>query len=186
MSRVNNHVFLLGTVVKGVSKYYTPSGKARATYQIRIEPRNVDKGLVQTPFIRSVGHQAEKDIEKIKIGDVILVEGRLLTRTETKTYIFVPSRENPSELLIYNPADESQPFYDDSEILTAKLARPVTEVMAEEVFYFSDFVSNLPDEEKLRLFNPKVLKNVISDYQEDTGEDLMSLLEKTLAKSNED
>lgn len=164
-SRVDNSVMLLGTVVKGPIVRYTDEGKLRVFYQLQIEPRAKDKGNVQAPFIRSVGNQAEKDKDNIKTGDLIIVTGRLITRLEKKKVLFVKDEENPQRLIQIDPDDEEAPLYDEDQILEAVVTRPVTEVMAEDVFYFDKFVQRLKqegDEEYDKVFSPKVLKAVMN------------------------
>lgn len=166
MSRVDNSVILLGKVVKGPIARYTKEGKLRVFYQLQIEPRAKDKGNVQAPFIRSVGNQAEKDKDNIKTGDMVIVEGRLITRLETKKMFFVKDGENPQKLIPIDPDDEETPIYEDDQIFETDITRPVTEVMATDVFYFHKFVELLEDSEKLKLFSPKVLQAVLNEYKD--------------------
>lgn len=177
MSRVNNSVTLLGVVVSGVKPRYTQEGKARATYQIRLDPRSIDKGLVHTPFIKSVGNQAEKDIATLKVGDLILVEGRISTRTERKTFSFIknPESDNPKDLIVYDAEDPEAPYVTDDEIYTATLERPVTEIMATETYNITDFLNSMPKEQRLKSFNPNVLKAVLEE-SEKFGTDTLELL----------
>lgn len=168
MSRVDNSVTLMGRVVKGPNVRYTEEGKTRVYYQVQIEPRAKDKGNIQAPFVRSVGNQAEKDKDNIKTGDLIVVTGRLITRLEKKKVFFVKDETNPQKLIQLDPDNEESPIYADDQIFEGEITRPVTEVMAEDVFYFQKFIDLLDEPEKLKLFSPKVLKNVLenSDYPE--------------------
>lgn len=168
MSRVDNYVSLMGRVVKGPNVRYTEEGKLRVYYQLQIEPRAKDKGNIQAPFIRSVGNQAEKDKDNIKTGDLVVVTGRLITRLEKKKVFFVQDEKNPQKLTQLDPDDEETPIYDDSQIFEGEVTRPVTEVMADDVFYFQKFIDLLDDSEKLKLFSPKVLKAVLENgnYEE--------------------
>ena len=169
LSRVDNTVYLMGRVVKGPTVKYTDEGKTRVFYQLQIEPRAKDKGNIQAPFVRSVGNQADKDKDNIKTGDLIVVTGRLITRLEKKKLLFIKDESNPQKLIQLDPEnEESTIIYDDDQIFEAEVTRPVTEVMADDVFYFQKFVNLLDETEKIKLFSPKVLKNVLenSDYQE--------------------
>lgn len=163
MSRVDNSVMLVGKVVKGPIVRYTEEGKLRVGYQIQIEGRAKDKGNVQVPFIRSVGNQAEKDKDNIKTGDMIIVEGRLITRYEKKKLFFVKDPECPERLINIDPDDEEGPIYDDSEIMESVVSRLVTEVVASDVWYFSKFVDLLDSNEKKKLFGPRVLRQVLEE-----------------------
>lgn len=178
MSRVDNNVLLIGRVVKGPTARYTKEGKLRVFYQLQIEPRAKDKGNVQCPFIRSVGNQAEKDKDNIKTGDMVIVEGRLITRLETKKMYFVKDEENPQKLQVIDPEDEETPIYNDDEIFESEVTRTVTEVMASDVFYFHKFVELIDDSEKLKLFSPRVLKKVLEEYQDAHDGDISGLLEE--------
>ncbi len=175
MSRVDNSVFIIGRVVKGPVVRYTQEGKLRVFYQIQIEPRAKDKGNVQAPFVRSVGNQAEKDKDNIKTGDLVMVDGRIITRLEKKKCYFVKDENNPQGLIQYDPEDEESPLYDDDQIYEAEVTRPVTEIMANDVFYFNKFVDKLDESEKLKLFSPKVLELVLREHQKEFG-DLKGLI----------
>ena len=177
--RVNNSVILLGVVVSGVKPKYTKEGKARATYQIRLDPRSIDKGLVHTPFIKSIGNQAEKDIATLKVGDLVLIEGRISTRTERKDFTFIknPESENPKDLIVYDAEDPEAPYVTDDEIYTATLERPVTEIIAVESYNITDFLNAMPKEQRLKSFNSGVLKAVLEE-SEKTGTDVLELLKE--------
>lgn len=162
MSRVDNSVLLMGKVVKGPYVRYTDGGKTRCHYQLQIEPRAKDKGNIQAPFIRSVGNQADKDKDNIKTGDLVIVDGRLITRNEKKKLFFIRDEENPQKLIQFDPEDEESPLYDDDQIFEAEVTRTVTEVMANDVWYFGKFVELLEDEEKMKLFSSKVLEHVLT------------------------
>ena len=157
---------------------YTESGKCRCFYQIEVAPRKKDNGAVSIPFIRSVGNQAEKDRDNIKIGDLITVSGRINTREEAKKMYFVKDKENPNQLIPINPDDEETPFYNDDEIMEATVIRPVTEIFAEDVMYFHQYLYHLEAKEALKLFSPEVLKKVMFEYEQNGGSfpDLMKEL----------
>lgn len=169
MSRNDNMVRVTGKVVKGPIVRYTESGKCRCFYQIEIKPRKKDNGAIQVPFIRSVGNQAEKDRDNIKIGDLVTVEGRINTREETKKLYFVKDKENPNQLIPINPDDEECPYYNDDEIMEAIITRPITEIFAEDVMYFHEYLYHIDPKEKLKLFNPEVLKKVMFEYEQNGG-----------------
>lgn len=165
MSREDNLVRITGKVVKGPIVRYTDSGKCRCFYQVEITPRNKDNGAVSVPFVRSVGNQAEKDRDNIKIGDLVTVAGRINTREERKKIYFVKDKENPNQLIPINPDDEETPLYSDDEILEAVVTRPVTEIFAEDVMYFHEYLYHLEASEKLKLFTPEVMKKVMFEYE---------------------
>ncbi len=181
MSRVDNSVMLVGKVVKGpIVKYIEDEeGKQhlRVGYQVQIQGRAKDKGNVQAPFIRSTGNQAEKDKENIKTGDMVIVEGRLITRLERKKLFFIKDQENQNNLIPIDPDDEEGPIYDDEDLYTATVVRPVTEVVASDVWYFSKFVDLLGSDERKKLFGPRVLRQVLAEKgksQEEIDEILTS------------
>lgn len=169
MSRNDNMVRITGKVVKGPIVRYTESKKCRCFYQVEIKPRKKDNGMIQVPFIRSVGNQAEKDRDNIKIGDLITVEGRIITRDETRKLYFIKDKDNPQLLIPVNPDDEESPLYSDDELMEATITRPITEIFAEDVMYFHEYLYHLSNEEKLKLFTPKVLKEVVKEYEENGG-----------------
>ena len=169
MSREDNLVRITGKVVRGPIVRYTDSGKCRCFYQVEVAPRKKDNGAVTVPFIRSVGNQAEKDRDNIKIGDLVTVAGRINTREETKKMYFVKDKENPNQLIAINPDDEEAPLYNDDEILEAVITRPVTEIFAEDVMYFHEYLYHLEESEKLKLFTPAVMKKVMFEYEQNGG-----------------
>ncbi len=169
MSRNDNMVRVTGKVVKGPIVRYTEAGKCRCFYQIEIKPRKKDNGAIQAPFIRSVGNQAEKDRDNIKVGDLVTVEGRINTRDEAKKMYFVLDKENPGHLIAINPDDEESPFYNDDEVLETTVVRPVTEIFAEDVMYFHEYLFHIEPKEKLKLFSPEVLKKVVFEYEQNGG-----------------
>ena len=165
MTRVNNSAKILGKVIKGPYEYRTKEGKLRVMYQVEIPARNKDKGKRTTPWVRSIGNQAEKDLANIKTGDMILVEGRIVTRTENKLFYIVEDPEVEDQMMIIDPEDEECPDYDDSEIKTIYVPRQVTEILADDVWYFHLFVMHLTDEERRRLFSEKLLKNMMAEME---------------------
>jgi primosomal replication protein N len=171
MSRSNNAVYFLGKVIKGVTARYTSEGKPRASYQVEIQGRSIDKGAIQTPFVKSVGNQAAKDIEHIKVGDVILVEGRITTREEKKTLSVIKDPNNPQKMLTYDETDENITFVvNPSDIYKVDVTRTVTEVLATDVTYVSDLLSMMEPEQALKVFTPDVLRYVLNDYEEKYGD----------------
>lgn len=172
MARVDNHVLVLGRVVKGPVERYTKEGKLRISYQIQIEGRKIDKGFVQAPFVRSMGNLAEKDKENIKTGDLVLVEGRIVTRMEKKHVYFVKDEElGENHLKQIDPDDEECPVYPDEDIFEADIIRPVTEIFAEEVFYFHNFVERLSDDERKKMFSKDVLQKALKELAEHEKEE---------------
>ncbi len=169
MSRNDNMVRITGKVVKGPIVRYTDAGKCRCFYQIEIRPRKKDNGMIQVPFVRSVGNQAEKDRDNIKIGDLVTVEGRIITRTERRKMYFILDKENPHNLIEVDPTDEEGPIYQDDDLYETVVERPVTEIYAEDVMYFSEFLYHLPIEEKRKLFRPEVLEAVAKEYEANGG-----------------
>ena len=169
MSRNDNMVRITGKVVKGPIVKYTDSGKCRCFYQVEIAPRKKDNGIVVVPFIRSVGNQAEKDRDNIKIGDLITVEGRINTRKENKKVYLVRSQEDPKALIQIDPDDEEQPLYNDDEIFEAVIARTVTEIFAEDVMYFHEYLARLTSNERRKLFTPEVLEKAEMECEDNTG-----------------
>lgn len=161
MSRVDNTVKVLAKVIKGPYEYHTKEGnKLRVSYQVEIAGRNKDKGVTSTPWVRSVGNQAEKDLANIKTGDMIIVSGRIVTRTENKNYFLVEDPEDNSKMIVIDPEDEECPDYDEDEVKEVTISRQVTEILADDVWYFHKFLEFLTDDEKKRLFTEKVLLSV--------------------------
>lgn len=183
MSRQDNLVRITGKVVKGPIVRYTDTGKCRCFYQIEVAPRNKDNGAVAVPFVRSVGNQAEKDRDNIKIGDLVTVAGRINTREETKKMYFVCDKEHPNKLITINPDDEECPMYNDDEIFEAVVTRPVTEIFAEDVMYFHEYLSHIEASEQLKLFTPQVLKKVMFEYEQNGG-NFPDLVEQYVKESN--
>lgn len=168
MSRVDNTAKILGKVIKGPYEYYTKEGnKLRVSYQIEIAGRNKDKGMTSTPWVRSVGNQAEKDSANIKTGDMVIVEGRVVTRTENKTYFLVQDPEDEESMMVVDLEDEECPDYDDSEVKKVVISRQVTEILADDVWYFHKFLQFLTPEEKKRLFTEKMLLSVEKALREE-------------------
>lgn len=168
MSRANNSVRLIGKVVKGPYERYTKEGKLRIEYQLLIEGKKVDNGHVQAPFIRSLGNQAEKDKENIKTGDLVMVEGKLITRMEKKRILLGRPDKNSQILVPVDPDDEEGPVYDDEDLFEVDIVRPVTEVFADDVMYFHEFLSKMSEAERKKIFsNPRLLEKIEEDLREE-------------------
>lgn len=188
MSRTNNYVTVTGRVIKFKSKY-TESGKPRAYYQIEIEPRAQDDAISFCPFIRSIGNQAQKDIDNIKIGDIITVSGRIQTRQENKR-VFLKVNEfqqtengelDESKLRIIDTEDENDKYSDDETLYEAMIQHTVTEIFADEVEYFSNKVARLSPKEQARLINSQFVAKLLREYKEKgiSFDDLLEELEKS-------
>lgn len=144
MSRANNSVRLIGRVVKGPFARYTKEGKLRCEYQIEVEGKGNDKGHYQAPFIRSLGAQAEKDLKGIKVGNVVVIEGKLITRYEKKHYYFLRDDNNSNYMKPLDLENEEEDYdYDDSLIVETDIIRPITEVYADDVYYLGNLKEDL-------------------------------------------
>lgn len=188
MSRTNNYVTLTGKVIKFKSRY-TDSGKARAFYQIEIEPKAQDDTVSYCPFIRSVGNQAKKDIENIKIGDIITVSGRVQTRQENKK-IYLKINEfqqtsngelDPLKLRVLDLEDENDKYSDDENIYEAMVTHTVTEIFAEDVEYMSNKIFKMPAKDQAKIITNPMVAKLLKEYKEKgiTFDELISELEQT-------
>ena len=54
-------------------------------------------------------------------------------------------------------------------MLETTVVRPVTEIFAEDVMYFHEYLSHIEPKEKLKLFSPEVLKKVVFEYEQNGG-----------------
>lgn len=80
-----NHITLMGTIVRGPEYRMTPSGVATTNFSVAVtRPSRADgSGSDVTDYVRVVTWRnlAEKVNESIKKGDLVVVEGRLTTRS---------------------------------------------------------------------------------------------------------
>lgn len=91
MAQCDNNVIITGRVVKGpfVSYVNGDETKMRVKYQVSVFRRKKDTTQSFAPWVRTLGNQAKKDYDNIKVGDVVTVQGRIATRNETKKRYFV-------------------------------------------------------------------------------------------------
>jgi single-strand DNA-binding protein len=79
-----NHITLMGTIVRGPESRVTPSGVPQATLSLAVtRPPRQEGGAEVTDYVRVVAWRtvAEKVGEAVKKGDLVVVEGRLTTRS---------------------------------------------------------------------------------------------------------
>jgi single-strand DNA-binding protein len=80
-----NHITLVGQLVRSPEMRMTPNGIATTQFSVAVTrpPRQEGVGKETTDFIRIVTWRklAETVNETIKKGDMVSIEGRLLTRT---------------------------------------------------------------------------------------------------------
>ena len=91
MAQCDNNVIITGRVVKGpfVSYVNGDETKMRVKYQVSVFRRKRDTTQSFAPWVRTLGNQAKKDYDNIKVGDVVTVQGRIATRNETKKRYFI-------------------------------------------------------------------------------------------------
>lgn len=171
MSQTDNTVTVLGKVVRGPFASFVngdPS-KVRAVYQIEIDSRKKDKGQTFKPWIRTLGNQAQRDIDNIKTGDVVTVHGRISTRFEVKKRFFKPSEENPDVLeeIIINEHDEDELDSLENETETIFIhndRRLVTEIQGQDVRYMGMYLRGLKEEDIKRILGDrKVVNGIIEE-----------------------
>lgn len=79
-----NHITLMGTVARAPEYRMTPSGTPMTTFQVAVtRPPRQEGGHPVTDYVRVVTWRgvAEKTSESIKKGDLVVIEGRLSTRS---------------------------------------------------------------------------------------------------------
>lgn len=174
MSKANNFVNVTGKVTRFVT-HYNENGKARAFYQIETEPKGKDEFISMSVFARSVGTQAVKDIENIKVGDYISVVGRLQTRQEyKKVYLKVDEKQqleddekiDPYKLRIVDLDDEFDSCSVDDELYECYVPRQITEIFVEDVEYLTSKMMKLTPKEQAILINDKTVVKLLKEYQE--------------------
>lgn len=162
-SRVDNTVTVMGTVIKGPTPHMVASGsKLRTNYQIEIISRSRDKGQTYMPFVISRGNQAQEDLQNIKAGDLVIVNGRIITRYETKMRFFVKDETNTGKLV----EKEESELTDEDECFYFEEKRLVTNILAEDVCNISDMLTNMPEDKVKQLVSPKVLERVLTRMAE--------------------
>lgn len=77
-----NHITLMGTIVRGPEYRMTPSGVATTNFSVAVT-RPTQSGNEATDYVRVVTWRnlAERVNESVKKGDLVVVEGRLTTRS---------------------------------------------------------------------------------------------------------
>jgi single-strand DNA-binding protein len=79
-----NHITLMGTIVRGPEHRMTPSGVPMATISLAVtRPPRQEGGPEVTDYVRVVAWRnlADKVQEAVAKGDLVVVEGRLTTRS---------------------------------------------------------------------------------------------------------
>ena len=79
-----NHITLMGTIVRGPEFRMTPSGVPSANLSIAVtRPARTEGGPEITDYVRIITWRnlAEKVSESVQKGDLVVVEGRLTTRS---------------------------------------------------------------------------------------------------------
>lgn len=79
-----NHITLMGTIVRGPEHRMTPSGVPMATISLAVtRPPRQEGGPEVTDYVRVVAWRnlADKVQEAVAKGDLVVVEGRLSTRS---------------------------------------------------------------------------------------------------------
>jgi single-strand DNA-binding protein len=79
-----NHITLMGTIVRGPEHRMTPSGVPMATISIAVtRPPRQEGGPEITDYVRITAWRnlADKVQESVAKGDLVVVEGRLTTRS---------------------------------------------------------------------------------------------------------
>ena len=170
--QVDNTIIIQGRVVKGpmVSYVNGDSSKMRVKYQVQIETRKKDNFQTFTPWVRSLGNQAKKDFENIKIGDLISVSGRLVTRNEIKKRYLQINEDGMSvkEIDIEEFTDEELEKLDN--ILTFEDRKMITEIQADDVRYFSKSLESIPTDELTKMVSAKVLQKALEGIKKSEEE----------------
>jgi single-strand DNA-binding protein len=79
-----NHIALMGTIIRGPEFRMTPNGVPTANFSLAVtRPPRQDGGAEVTDYVRIVvwRNLAEKVNESVQKGDLVVVEGRLTTRS---------------------------------------------------------------------------------------------------------
>lgn len=183
----DNTVIITGRVVKGplVSYVNDDKTKMRVKYQVEVATRKKDNFQSFTPWVRSLGNQAQKDYENIKTGDIITVGGRLVTRNESKRRFLQLSEDGLSakEIDIDSYSEDELNAMDN--IVTFEDRRMITEIQADDVRYFSKSLELLSPDELTKLVSAKVLAKAL-DGQKKLEEDRKKLEEEFNKKISPD
>lgn len=165
MAQSDNTVSIIGKVVKGpfVSFVNGDTTKMRVKYQVQVETRKRDNKQTFIPWVRTLGNQAQRDYENIKTGDIVAVHGRIVTRNENKKRFFKLDEEDMTQLVEIDIHDADD--INEDEVLILNDRRMVTEIQAQDVRYFSRWLSDLTEEEMNRLLSPKVIEKVIEERE---------------------
>lgn len=155
MVRADNVIRITGKVIKGPFKSTNSVGKVRCRYQIEIAPRENEKGQTFNPYIISRNYQAERDLERIRVGQLITVAGKLITTDKVNTRYLVQDGDGILRERNYEDLKDGEEFYVFEDV------EPSVAVLAEDVMYFEDYLNNITEEERIKLFHPKMLEEML-------------------------
>lgn len=145
----DNSVVITGRVVKGpfVSYVNQDKSKIRLKYQVQVEARKKDNGQSFSPWVRSLGNQAQKDYENIKVGDIVTVGGKIVTRAELKKHYLRVQTDPETGAKACVEIDSDDPDIDTyDDVVPFVERRMVAEIQADDVRYFSKTLSMMsPD-----------------------------------------
>lgn len=165
MAQADNTVIITGRVVKGpiVSYVNGDTAKMRVKYQVKVETRKKDNMQTFTPWVRTLGNQAQKDFDNIKTGDIVTVQGRIVTRNETKKRFLVPDPDRDGCLIEIDPEDDDLDTekYDVDNAYVFNDQKMVTEIQGDDVRYFSRSIADLSEEDLKKLVGEKTLLKVL-------------------------
>lgn len=128
-----NHIALMGTIIRGPEFRMTPNGVPTANFSVAVtRPPRQDGGAEVTDYVRVVIWRAlaEKVNETVKKGDLVVVEGRLSTRSyekdgqRRKTIEVEANAVDPVKVPSGRAAQEAPEAYEGDEFEDFETAAP--------------------------------------------------------------
>lgn len=128
-----NHIALMGTIIRGPEFRMTPNGVPTANFSLAVtRPPRQDGGAEITDYVRVVIWRAlaEKVNETVKKGDLVVVEGRLTTRSyekdgqRRKTIEVEASAVDPVKVPVGRAAQEAPESYEGDDFEDFETAAP--------------------------------------------------------------
>ncbi len=159
---LENNVKMIGKVVKGPFPYATEAGKTRTRYQVELLNKPDNKFPSAKPFVISRGVRAELDLENLKTGDLVFVDGKISTRfDQEKKYLILNTKNNELEEKELDLIEEDDVYY----VYVQKTL--ITEIVADDVFYASNFFVNLTPEQRNSFMSVNNFKKALKQLEEE-------------------
>jgi primosomal replication protein N len=135
MAQADNTVQIIGRVVKGPKASFVGGDptKMRLKYQVQVEARKRDNNQTFCPWVRTLGNQAKKDYENIRTGDIVAVQGRIVTRKDKRKRYFVIDDAAKLDAAKADPDAAGKGLGDDTLVVAAAVGDETAQPALREI-----------------------------------------------------